>query len=401
MLIVCTVAICLFTFICVFSCNTHSARTIEHLEHSISKAINNIGLNNNAPPPVADMDKENNPLGMPNIFALCVFVDTNGKIIRTNQGAEEFDQTLIKIIVHEAMSSDDESGRVNDGTLMYLKRFFGKDTVVAFTSTEIMDDSIRTTVLMTACLCIASIIIFFVISERLAHYAVKPVKNAWDSQKQFVEDASHDLKTPLTVILANNDILLSHKKESIKSQQKWVDSTTEEALKMKGLVTQMLDLAKSENSHSLTLSRINLSEITEGEILQLEPVAFEKRITICPSIKSEVFLNTNKESYLRIVRTLLDNAIKYSKEMEKIRISLDEDKKRVYLYVNSPTYIDDEVLVHIFERFYRGDPARSDGGYGLGLAIAKNLAISLHGDLGVKSSPVAGTTFMLYIKKKK
>lgn len=401
MLIVCTVAICLFTFICVFSCNTHSARTIEHLEHSISKAINNIGLNNNAPPPVADMDKGNNPLGMPNIFALCVFVDTNGKIIRTNQGAEEFDQTLIKIIVHEAMSSDDEYGRVNDGTLMYLKRFFGKDTVVAFTSTEIMDDSIRTTVLMTVCLCIASIIIFFVISERLAHYAVKPVKNAWDSQKQFVEDASHDLKTPLTVILANNDILLSHKKESIKSQQKWVDSTTEEALKMKGLVTQMLDLAKSENSHSLTLSRLNLSEITEGEILQLEPVAFEKRITICPSIKSEVFLNTNKESYLRIVRTLLDNAIKYSKEMEKIRISLDEDKKRVYLYVNSPTYIDDEVLVHIFERFYRGDPARSDGGYGLGLAIAKNLAISLHGDLGVKSSPVAGTTFMLYIKKKK
>jgi len=397
MLIVCTIAICLFTFICIFSCNSHSARTIEHLEHSISRALNEEGIKDKAPPPVAD---GSNPLDMPNIFALCVFINGDGKPLRTNQSADIFDQALIKIIVQQALSSGDEHGRVNDGELMFLKRSSGKNTVIAFTSTKIMDDSIRATVLLSISICLATIIVFFAISERLAHYAVKPVKNAWDSQKQFVEDASHDLKTPLTVILANNDILLSHKNESIRNQQKWVDSTTEEALKMKSLVTQMLDLAKSENSHSLTLDTVNLSEITEGEILQIEPIAFEKKITICPSIKNDVLLSTNKEAYRRIVCTLLDNAIKYSRELEKIRISLVEDKRRAYLYVNSPTHIDENVLVHIFERFYRGDPARSDGGYGLGLAIAKNLAISLHGDLKVKSEPVVGTTFILSIKKK-
>ena len=227
-----------------------------------------------------------------------------------------------------------------------------------------------------------------------------PVKTAWENQKQFVSDISNDLEAPLKAILANNDILNSHSKESVESQQKWIDSTGEEALKMKALVTQMLDLAKSENAICLPLCRLNLSELTEREILHLEPIAFEKQIAICSSISQNVVINTNEEAYLRIVQTLLDNAIKYSKNGKKIRVSLASDNRRVYLYVNNSAYIEEKNLAHIFERFWREDSSRRDDSHGLGLAIAKNLAESLNGDLSVKSNAVEGTTFMLTLKKK-
>ena len=165
----------------------------------------------------------------------------------------------------------------DNGELMYLIKETPTGSIISFTSTEPSKDYVGNTVFLFFCLCLGSIAIFFVISERLAHCAVMPVKKAWENQKRFVADASHDLKTPLTVILANNDILKSHGEESVNSQQKWIESTGEEALKMKGLVTQMLDLAKSENALCLTTSRVNLSELTEKEILHQEPIAFEKQ----------------------------------------------------------------------------------------------------------------------------
>ena len=218
---------------------------------------------------------------------------------------------------------------------------------------------------------------------------------------QFIADASHDLKTPLTVILANNDILLSHQGDTVQNQEKWIKSTKEEALKMKGLVEQLLDLAKSEDiNKGLALSQENISELTEGEILQFEPIAFEKEITVNSCIKESVLISTHGESYVRIVQTLLDNAIRYTEQGKQIDVLLLEDKQRAYLKVKNPSFIEESDLDHIFERFYRIDPSRSEGGHGLGLAIAKNLASSINGDIEVESSKDTGTTFTLIIKKK-
>lgn len=402
MSIVASIVACLFTFICVFTCNVQRTQTLKSLELAISKTERKDFMSEEEFTPNHDFEHKNprpDRFEMPNIYAFCIHFDKSNNFVKFD-GENTISEEYLSQLANEVLSTKKTTGKADEGTLMFLKKNTPSGTVIAFTSTEMMNASIRSTVLICLWLCIGSLIIFFIISVILAHYAVKPVKSAWDSQTQFVADASHDLKTPLTVILANNDIIMSHKDENVQSQQKWLESTREEVLKMKGLVTQMLDLAKSENAHSLSFSKVDLSEITEGEILQLEPVAFEKQLTICSNISRGIFINTNKEAYLRIVQVLLDNAIKYSKEHEEIDISLREDRQRAYLFVNSPSFIKKETLAHIFERFYRGDQARSDGGYGLGLAIAKNLAISINGELGVKSTLEEGTTFLLALKKK-
>lgn len=402
MSIVGTIVICLFTFICIFTYNAQKNQTLKSLELAISGTERIDFMPEGEFNPSPDFEHKNpkpDRFEMPNIYAFCIHLDKNNNIVRID-GENTISEEYLSQLATEVLGTKKATGKADEGTLMFLKKNTPSGTVIAFTSTEMMNNSIRSTMLLCLCLCIGSLVIFFIISVILANHAIKPVKSAWDSQTQFVADASHDLKTPLTVILANNDIIMSHKDEKVESQQKWLESTREEALKMKGLVTQMLDLAKSENAHCLPFTRVNLSEITEGEILQLEPIAFEKQLIICSNISKGIFINTNKEAYLRIVQTLLDNAIKYSFEHEKIRISLREDRQRVYLFVNSPSFINKETLVHIFERFYRGDQARSDGGYGLGLAIAKNLAVSLNGDLGVKSTKEEGTTFLLALRKK-
>lgn len=399
MTIVTAIVACLFAIVCIFTVNSQKEQNLKYLELSIMRSEHADSIIGQAPP-INVPDIEGEGFDMPPIYTFLVFVDKNGKITKFEGGGEIIKQDFIEAIVAEAFENEDYYGEVDDGRLMYLMKETRGGSIISFASTEPSDEYVSSTVLLFLFLCLGSIVLFFIISERLAHYAVMPVKKAWENQKQFVADVSHDLKTPLTVILANNDIINSHSEENVSSQQKWIDSTSEEALKMKALVTQMLDLAKSENAVSMAIAPLNLSELTEREILHLEPIAFEKQIAICSSISPNVTVNTNEEAYLRIVQTLLDNAIKYSKKEKKIRVSLASDRQRVYLYVNNSSYIEEEKLSHIFERFWREDSSRSDDSHGLGLAIAKNLANSLNGDLTVKSNPVEGTTFMLTLKRR-
>ena len=399
MTIVTTIVTCLFIIVCIITSSSQKEQTLKYLELSIMREERTDVSLYQAPPPQAP-GVTDDKFDMPHIYTFIAYIDRNGKIINSKDNGENINQNFIEAVVNEAIQSNEPFGEVNNGELMYLIKETRIGAIISFTSTEPVRDNVNNTIVLFLFLCLGSIVIFFFISERLAHYAVMPVKKAWENHKQFVADASHDLKTPLTVILANNDILNSHSNESVESQRKWIDSTEEEALKMKGLVSQMLELAKSENAICLSLSRVNLSEITEREILLLEPIVFEKQISICSSIDQGVITITNEESYLRIVQTLLDNAIKYSNQGEKIRVYLASDKQRIYLRVNNSSYIDEKKQAHIFERFWREDSSRGNDGHGLGLAIAKNLAISLNGDLNVKSDAKDGTTFILTLKKK-
>ena len=155
-------------------------------------------------------------------------------------------------------------------------------------------------------------------------------------QKQFVADSSHDLKTPITVILANSDIIKAHPEATVDSQKKWIDSTFEEASRMKGLVQKMLDLAKSEDIYdSLSLKSTNVSELTEMAVLNFEPIAFEKGIEIDSRIFPNTCVTTDGDTYLRILHTLLDNAIKYGPKDSKITVRLTKQRQRIRLSVNN------------------------------------------------------------------
>ena len=338
---------------------------------------------------------------MPYVYAFSVLVDENGEITGRYENGADMDEDVLASAVGLVMDSDAQSGTLRSFALIYMKKSIPNGTVIAFASLEPLKITMKNTVLISVAACLSSLLIFLYVSNVLAGFAIKPIAAAWRQQKQFVADASHDLKTPLTVILANTGILMSHKEQTLESQLKWIESTEEEAQYMRGLVDRMLELAKSEDMGTKAmLSDLDISELSQRVILQFEPVAFERQVTIESDIAPEVRIKAEMESYVRLIHILIDNAIKYSPEGGRVTVRLSVAKQTARLSVhNEGDAIPAEDLPHIFERFYRADKARGTGGYGLGLSIAKNIAEAMGGKISAESSPARGTVFTVLLGK--
>lgn len=238
---------------------------------------------------------------------------------------------------------------------------------------------------------------FFLVSLFLSRWALKPVEKAWNSQRQFAADASHELKTPLTVILANMDILKSHKTDKIADRIEWVNNTQAEAQRMKELANNLLYLTKSgDMKKPQILEKVNLSDAITKTALAFEPVAFESKISIDTFIQSDVFIHGDQSQMKQLATILIDNAVKYSFDDTIVKISLKEISSRAVLEVNDiGVVIAKEDLNKVFGRFYRSDESRSEEGYGLGLSIAKNIVEQHKGTISVKSDVENGTTFIV------
>lgn len=399
------VAVFLLTIFTVFIGTSYQSH-IRSTEQFLAQALDKKRADMPNPPeglPDAEPPYEGKPsdkLELPFAYALIVAVNQSGEIEVLENGANIEADELEKLVM-EALNGQ-ESGFTGSNMLMYKKRSSFDSTMLAFTSSEPIFNTLRSSILTSVVLFISGMLLMFFIAERLANYSIKPIEQAWKKQQLFVADASHDLKTPLTIILANNDILKSHTGSTISEEMKWIESTQIEAERMKELTEKLLDLAKSDSEEApIELSSINISEVIGSLILQYEAVAFEKEITLLHNIEKEAFITTNKACFVGILQVLLDNAIKYSPIKENISISLSAIGKRITFSINNKgPVIPEDMQQSIFERFVRGDKARSTKGYGLGLAIAKSLSDKINGQLSVKSNESDGTTFTLTIKKK-
>lgn len=242
---------------------------------------------------------------------------------------------------------------------------------------------------------ISSMLIFYFISKKLANRAAKPLEDAIAREKQFITDASHDLKTPLTVILSNADILSRNQDCCDSGMSKWIDGTKQAALSMKELIEQMLVLSESESKTEVKKEDINISDIAEKCTLVMESAAYEKNIEYKAEIQPDIIIKGNADFAKRIVSSLIDNAVKYEKNGGSICVSLKKDKKSVcFSVVNKTGIISDNDIAHIFERFYRADKSRhTDGSHGLGLAITKNLTELMNGKIEASSNEKDGTKF--------
>ena len=167
---------------------------------------------------------------------------------------------------------------------------------------------------------------------------------------------------------------------------------------MKGMINEMLELAKTEQLEKPVFSQTDLSEATERTLLQIEPLAFEKGVLLETKVDHSIVLQSAEKTYVRLLYILVDNAVKYSPKGETVSVSLVKSGSGAVLSVkNAGAGIPAEDLPHIFDRFYRADKAReTTGGFGLGLSIAKNLAESLHAKISV-SSGAGQTTFTVRI----
>jgi signal transduction histidine kinase len=242
------------------------------------------------------------------------------------------------------------------------------------------------------------LIALFFVSLVLANFAIRPVERAWLAQQQFIADASHELKTPLTVILANTGILSAHPDTLVSEHVQWIHNTQDEANRMKGLVENMLELAKGDIPQGkIVFGRVNLSDIIANSLLIFEPVAFEKNVELTSDVVSNLEIHGDEERLRRLAAILLDNAIKYSGTNGSVSVILRQSGSHITLTVrNTGTVIPAKHLAKIFDRFYREDESRrfdDEGSFGLGLAIARQIVTEHGGKIWAESNPQTGTVF--------
>ena len=240
------------------------------------------------------------------------------------------------------------------------------------------------------------IIIYF--SHYLTKWLVKPVEESFIKQKRFLCEASHELKAPLSVVMASADMLDENPNET-----KWLNNIKSESERMNKLVINLLELAKSEDlNEKEVFNNINLSKLIETSVLSFESLAFENGIKLTYLIEENVMFNCNSDRIRELLGILLDNAIKHTIDNEDVNVKMFKDKDFIIIEVkNKGKEIDKKDREKIFERFYRADESRNrnDNRYGLGLSIAKNIVTNHKGKISVNCAD-GYTTFKVKFKKK-
>ncbi|MDR3595734.1 ATP-binding protein [Clostridium sp.] len=361
-------------------------KTIEQENEIHKNQIDISGSNTDSPPPA------------PQMFSFAVQIDKNNNLSEVfYNNIDELDTDRLLTLVNSALSDNNTTGLIENKNFRFLKHNNEKGTKIAFTDRSLEINTLKSLLKTFIIVGIGSLIAFFSVSLYLANWAVRPIKKSWEQQRQFVADASHELKTPLTVILANTDIILSHKEDTINDQIKWINYIKTECERMTTLVNDLLFLAKTDaNKNEVIFSKVNFSDIIWNCVLPFESVAFEEEKKIDNEIPPDIFINGDSNRLKQLIFILIDNAIKYSNEKGTITILLEKKQDKVHLSVNNTGEpLPKEKITHLFERFYRVDEsrARKKDGYGLGLAIAKTIVDSHNGKILVKSSESEGTTF--------
>ena len=328
------------------------------------------------------------PGGNPNfadtpVFQLSVFytvaVSYSGSVLEikndppTVHSNEELKDMALSII-----NSNKTNGTKNN--LAFYKADKNGYTLVTFIDNTITNENALTLFRYTLIFGSLALVLFFFLSVFLAKKIVDPLEESYIKQRQFISDAGHELKTPVSVVSANAELLSREIGDN-----PWLQNIQYENERMGMLVGQLLQLARTENITPQT-EQINLSRLIAGEVLPFESVAFEKGLIINSSIADSVFVRGNSTQLRQLISILLDNAIEHSTHPGEISISLSKEHSSAKLSViNNGDEIPSEHREKIFERFYRIDTARnSDSGhYGLGLAIAKAVTDSHKGRIEV------------------
>ena len=310
-----------------------------------------------------------------------VWAGSDGEILVTDSGYyEDTDAQQLLCCAREALEAQEDTGVLQEEALQYLKRDLpgGKWIVFMDISPEMttMENLLRSCILIS----ILSFCAFFGISVLLARWAVKPVERAWNQQRQFVADASHELKTPLTVIMTNAELLQSAEYPE-EERRRFADSILTMSHQMRGLVESLLELARVDSGKSkMVFSELDFSELVEESLLPFEPVYFEKDLILESQVQPGIRLRGSGSHLHQVMDILLDNAAKYSLAGGTVTVSLQRQGNGCLLRLSNPGQtISREDLENIFKRFYRIDKARAmNHSYGLGLSIAQSI-VQAHG----------------------
>ena len=291
------------------------------------------------------------------------------------------DQDFLLEIIDTAISSGKSIGTIDEYNLRYCRVINPMNQRLVFVDISSERATLRSLMETCALLGVLSLAVFLGISLLLARWAVKPVDKAWQQQRQFVADASHELKTPLAVIMTNAQ-MLEQPDFQPEQRSQFVSSIITMSRQMRSLVEDMLELARADSGQSReTLEKLDYSKLVSDCVLPFEPVYFEKGLELEVQIEPGINLEGRQQQLRQLTDILLDNAGKYSLPGGPVAMSLRlHGSRHCLLSVSNPApEMSREECRDIFKRFYRADKARSrDGSYGLGLPIAESI-VKAHG----------------------
>ena len=292
----------------------------------------------------------------------------------------EMSESFYSDITAKAIAKNTESGKISYQNAHF--RYKKVDNRLVFLEITKDVDTLHNMALSFLWIMLPMIVIIFLISLYLANRSIRPIEAAFNKQTEFIADASHELKTPLSTISANADVLLA---SADNEQKKWLSCIKTETKRMESLTGSLLYLTKMEFDKGEAFESVNLSDILENYLITLEAVIYEKKINCGQNIDSEIYAYGNPEQLKRLIVILLDNAIKYTSGDIKISLVKEAHEAKISVF-NTGDGISDEDLKRIWDRFYRVDKSREYvGGFGLGLSIARAITNEHKGKIYAES----------------
>lgn len=303
-------------------------------------------------------------------------------------------------IILKAITVGDGKFEHNDMHFIVANRQYPNGALFALIDRTSYHKQLANTAIMVALLYCCSVVFVALLALLSSARLLSPVASAMTKQRDLIANASHELKTPLTIIATNLSVIKSEPDSTVKDNEKWISSISSQLVRMRDLVNNMLELSKLEQSE-LQKQDVNFSEISEGACLEFEATCFEKNVKLITEIQPDLHVYGEPKSLERLVVILLDNAIKYSGDNGKVGVRLFLDSKRVHLSVmNTGECISKEDAKHVFDRFYRTDGARQNKdnqSFGLGLSIASATVKAHCGEIDCHGIEGKGTVFDVYL----
>ena len=306
-----------------------------------------------------------------------VFFDIRGEVYQTyTESIYSITEEVAVTYAKEAMERGADRGWISN----YRYKVFSKDSGVgvvfvdgSMNRSALMQSTTIAGAVLIACAALVLVLIFF-----LSKKAVRPIAESYEKQKQFVTDANHELKTPLTLILANLDIA-----EAELGKNEWLDDIRAEGHRMTELVNQLVALSRmDEEGHKMHVTEVAFGKIVSATVSEFEPLARDRGKMLLANIDQEAACRGDELLLRRLMGVLMDNAIKYCDNDGKIEVMLRRGRRVVLTVENTYAAVGEIELHRLFDRFYRADKARKfTGGYGVGLSMAKAIVEQHKGEI--------------------
>ncbi|MBQ9200063.1 MAG: HAMP domain-containing histidine kinase [Lachnospiraceae bacterium] len=313
-----------------------------------------------------------------------VRVDETDSVIFTDTShVSTIDEEKAQNYALSVLEKDSQKGKIDNYKYVIKENSDKKEKTIVFLDVNSETQSILAVAVVSAGIGILCWISMLLLIVALSKKAIRPIASNIEKQKQFITDAGHEIKTPLAIILANTDAMELHNGES-----KWSKNIKKQTTRLSELMQRMLSLAKmDEGTAKLKFEELNLSKILNDAVGSFKETANKKDIAFDKEVDDDIYAKADKESITQLVNILIDNAVKYADEKSTIDIRLKKQEKHIKLIIaNACSNLPDIPPEKMFDRFYRGDSARTQkgGGFGIGLSVALAVAEAHNGHISAK-----------------